>query len=309
MWLLGEDPYANSYTWSNSTSFDNMLNWELIGIGVSIEKTNNGNIMIWHVYEWPAKSAWLQSWDMLIRIDDLIVNKTTTLTEAWEFIQGKENTTVIIVVVRNDKVYEYTITRKKVTIDPIIIEQIKPDTTLMSISMFQTNAYDSFLKKLPIITKSKNLIIDLRNNLWGDLDKTQKMLNHFIPQGQPLFHIESNNITTTTYSKGSLPLIKPETSIYFMTNHDTASASEIFAGVIHEYYPTSKIIWTQTYGKWTVQTVRANDHETVKFTTGRWLLGKTKSSIDGIWIHPDIILSDDLRTPQDEVLQYILKQI
>lgn len=95
----------------------------------------------------------------------MIVTKNTSLTQVGELIQGKVNTKVIVVVLRNDKVYEYSITRKKIIIDPIILESLNNTTTLMTISMFQTNTYDSFKEKLSTITSNKNLIIDLRNNL------------------------------------------------------------------------------------------------------------------------------------------------
>ncbi len=309
MALLGTDPYANSYTGNDSQSFDNMLNGEVIGIGISVQKDYNNNTIIWHIYEWPAFSAWLQQGDILIRVDNLMIEQQTSLTDIGDAIQGKVGTKVILVVLRNDKVYEYTLTRKKISIDPIIIEQIKPDTILMTISMFQTNTYDSFLKKFPIINQSKNLIIDLRNNLWGSLSDTEQMLHHFIQKGLPLYHIQTNTTIETTYSKGKTPSLSQTNPLYIMTNHNTASASEIFAGVIHEYYPNSKIIGTTTYGKGTVQTVRSNSHETVKFTTGKRLLGKSKTSIDGIGLKPDIQLSDNIKTPQDEVLQYILNQL
>lgn len=135
------------------------------------------------------------------------------------------------------------------------------------------------------------------------------MLHHFIQKGLPLYHIQTNTTIETTYSKGKTPSLSQTNPLYIMTNHNTASASEIFAGVIHEYYPNSKIIGTTTYGKGTVQTVRSNSHETVKFTTGKRLLGKSKTSIDGIGLKPDIQLSDNIKTPQDEVLQYILNQL
>lgn len=78
-------------------------------------------------------------------------------------------------------------------------------------------------------------------------------------------------------------MIQGDTSLYFLTNHDSASASEIFIGVLHDYFPHSKIIGTPTYGKGTVQTIWTNDQqETLKFTTGKWLLGKSNSSIDTI---------------------------
>lgn len=245
-----------------------------------------------------------------MRVNDTFFTKSTSLTDIGELIQGQVDTKVVIAVLRKDKVYEYTITRKKLIIDPIIIEEITQDTTLMTISSFQTNTYESFSKKLPTLATSKNLIIDLRNNLGGSLEDTTSMLNHFIEKGQPLYHIDTNGTIDTTYSLGKKPALSSTTPIYFLTNHDTASASEIFAGVIHEYYPNSHIIGTTTYGKGTVQTVWTNDNnETIKFTTGRRLLGKTKTSIDGIGLKPEVSLSDNLTTPQDEIIEYVLKKI
>ena len=136
------------------------------------------------------------------------------------------------------------------------------------------------------------------------------MLDHFIDKGQPLYSIvETNGDKNVTYSAGSTPLIHRDTNIYFLTNHDSASASEIFLGVIHDYYPTSKIIGTTTYGKGTVQTVRTNEkNETIKFTTGRWYLGKSNTSIDHVGFTPDVILTDNPSTPHDEVIDYAIQQ-
>ena len=271
--LLGDDPYAKSYTGDKAKDFDDLLNGELVGIGISIKKDALGNAIIGYVYDGPAKAAGLQQEDILLRVNDTFFTKQTTLTDIGDLIQGKVDTKVVIAVLRQDKVYEYTITRKKLIIDPIILEDIAKDTTLMTISSFQTNTYESFSKKLPTLVSSKNLIIDLRNNLGGSLEDTTSMLNHFIAQGQPLYHIDTNGTIDTTYSLGEKPALASTTPIYFLTNHDTASASEIFAGVINEYYPNSHIIGTTTYGKGTVQTVWTNDkNETIKFTTGRRLL-------------------------------------
>lgn len=307
---LLQDPYANSYTGQDSQHFEQSLNGEFVGIGVVLEKQSDGSIKLWHIYDGPAKWAGLQKGDTLIRVDNTIITTTTSLTEVVELIQWKIGSKVIIVVLRNNKIYEYSIIRRKIIIDPIITESINPTTTLMKISMFQTNIYESFKKYLPVLTQSNNLIIDLRNNLWWDLYNTEQILHHFIPQGQPLYHIDINGILDTTYSQWKTPSINNQKSIYLLTNNNTASASEIFAWVVHDYFPNSTIIGTPTYGKWTIQTVWTNErNETIKFTTGKRLLGKNKNSIDQVWLQPDIILSDNIQTPQDELLQYVINQL
>lgn len=307
--LLGDDPYAQNYSGKNAQDFDNLLQWELVGIGVSLQKDSENNTIIGHVYDGPAKNAGIQKGDSIIRVDNTMITKKTTLTDVGDLIQWKEWTTVVIALLRDNKVIEYTINRKKITIDPIVIEDIWTHSTLMTISMFQTNTYDSFIKKLPSLQQSKSIVIDLRNNLWWSLEDTRQMLNHFIPKGNTLYSIQTNTDTEKVISQWAKQSLSPSTPIYFLTNNDTASASEIFAGVIHEYYPNSKIIGTTTYGKWTVQTVYETSSQTVKFTTGKRLLGKSNTWIDGIWLQPDVIISDKIDTPQDEVIDYVLKQL
>lgn len=51
------DPYAESYRGQQAQDFDNRLQGELIGIGVSLEKNNNGDVVIGYVYDGPAQQA------------------------------------------------------------------------------------------------------------------------------------------------------------------------------------------------------------------------------------------------------------
>lgn len=63
----------------------------------------------------------------------------------------------------------------------------------------------------------------------------------------------------------------------------TASAAEMMAGIVREYYPSRvQIVGEQTFGKGTMQTIRTLDTASLKLTTAQWSLGRSKTIIDGI---------------------------
>lgn len=307
--FLKDDPYAEYYTGINATDFKNTIEGDYVGIGIALEQKNNG-IIISSVYDGPAKNAGIQIWDKILYVNTTRVDRTLTLSDIRDLIQWPEGSTVTITLLRSHQTYTYTLTRRAIQIDPITISHPQSDTTLLKIDIFNTSIYKSFTKKLPDIIWSQNLIIDLRNNPGGELEETAKMLDHIVPKGLPTYHIQdttNNKIIETRISQGKQSLVSLSTPTYILLNHNSASASEIFAGVFREYYPNSILIGTQSYGKWTVQSVWTTpDGEYVKFTTGKWLLGKSQQSIDGKWLQPDIVLSDNPITVQDEVIDYIL---
>ena len=52
-----KDPYAQSYKGKKAQDFDNRLQGELIGIGVSLQKNHNNDTLIGHIYDGPAQKA------------------------------------------------------------------------------------------------------------------------------------------------------------------------------------------------------------------------------------------------------------
>ena len=63
------------------------------------------------------------------------------------------------------------------------------------------------------------------------------------------------------------------------------------AGTIKDYFPTAKIIGTQSYGKGSVQSLSSYfDGSSFKYTVAKWFTGKSKTTIDGVGITPDIVV-------------------
>jgi len=137
------------------------------------------------------------------------------------------------------------------------------------------------------------------------------MLDHIVPQDAPIYHTVSNGIQTSFLSQWiDSTLSLEDKKIIFLINKSTASAAEIFAGVTREYDENSRIIGEQSYGKWSVQTIRTETNwGTIRFTTAHRLLGKSKKSIQGIGLTPDYAIIDNPLTLQDEVLDYVINNM
>jgi carboxyl-terminal processing protease len=137
------------------------------------------------------------------------------------------------------------------------------------------------------------------------------MLNHIVPKRKPIYYVVTDTNKKSILSQWSDSSTSLQNKkIIFLTNEYTASASEIFAGVVKEYDTNSTIIGSQSFGKWSIQTVRTYaDGSTLKITTAHRLLWKSKQSIQGKGLTPDYTISDDPWTLQDEVIEYASNNI
>ncbi len=306
------DPYSIHLTGIKNTLFEQIINGEVTGIGVMISKKNEPYLQIVSVLSWsPALEAWLLAGDRITKIDNKIVNSEDHIEDLSSQIQGAEGTSVVITIQRWNTISTFTITRKKLSIDPIQVQRISSGIVLVSISTFQTNIYKKFISHLPEILPYNTIIFDLRDNGWWVLDETKSMLDHIVPKDKVIYHTITPSTEYPTISKGTTS----ELSLYnrkmiFLINHYTASAAEIFAWVSREYDKNATIIGEPSFGKWSIQTVwNEPDGTNFKLTTAHRLLGKSKSSIQGNGIQPDIRISDNILTSQDEVLEYAIKNI
>ena len=84
----------------------------------------------------------------------------------------------------------------------------------------------------------------------------------------------------------------------------TASAAEIFAGVLKHYYPDKvSLVGTTSYGKGSVQeVVQFQDNSVLKYTVALRYVADQADSLNGKGLKPVLVLRDDPKTPQDEVL-------
>ena len=129
------------------------------------------------------------------------------------------------------------------------------------------------------------IILDLRGNSWWYLEEAVKLLWHFFPKWTLLVKSKYrayDNIDHTSEWKWELwkyPMV-------ILVDQLTASAGEIIALTFQE--SGVKIIWMQTYGKWSIQSVQDfTDWSSLKYTIWK-RYSPNDINVDWIWITPDI---------------------
>lgn len=137
------------------------------------------------------------------------------------------------------------------------------------------------------------LIIDLRNNGGGSLNASLKLLELFLDKAVLLQVKHYSGEPTLFNSRGSKKIFKKPLIVYI--NGASASASEIFAGVIQDNN-RGVIIGMPSYGKGTIQSVMDLSIGQIKLTTAQFFLPSGRSTQEK-GIIPDILFP--IRYPQD----------
>jgi carboxyl-terminal processing protease len=88
----------------------------------------------------------------------------------------------------------------------------------------------------------KRLILDLRNNPGGSLAETRSILNFFIDKPNPLIILQYPKIQVTNFASEKALTDWSKYEIVMLVNRDTASAAEIIAATVREYFPNSSVI-------------------------------------------------------------------
>jgi len=101
------------------------------------------------------------------------------------------------------------------------------------------------------------------------------------------------------------PIFSGDKPIAILINEQTASAAEIFAGVLKHYFPAKvSLIGEKSYGKGSVQeVVEFQEGSVLKYTIALRNIADKEESINHEGLKPDLILHDDPKTPEDEVLK------
>jgi carboxyl-terminal processing protease len=209
---------------------------------------------------------------------------------------GKTNiTSVILQEINTNKKQDERLTYKELSHNnkkygyikiPLFYDDFSNDTDKVDVS-FDINDILS--------SKGSNidgLIIDLRNNGGGSLNASLKLLELFLEKSVLLQVKHYIGEPTLFKSKGSSKIFKKPLIVYI--NGKSASASEIFAGVIQDN-KRGIIIGMPSYGKGTIQSVIDLEVGQVNLTTAQFFLPSGRSTqVKGIV--PDILFP--IRYPQ-----------
>lgn len=313
-WLAqwAQDPYSVYFPPTESKNFEEWLSGEFEWIGAFVDMEKPGVLkIITPIVGTPSEKAGLKWWDIIVKVDGWEIQKNTMINDAVAKIKWPAGTSVVLTILRNGETFEITVLREKIIIKDVEYKMFPNGFFYIQVKNFWDTVFQEFKKSLDELKVSgtRKIIIDLRNNPGWYLEEVTKMLSLFVPKGEKTALIQYKDFDYNYSSVWYDYLDLNDYQIYILINSWTASASEIMAGTLKDYFPNILLIGETTYGKWSVQTMKGYyDGSMLKYTIAKWATGKTQKQIDKIGISPDkeiILESEDFEKWIDTQLQYI----
>lgn len=276
------DPHNNWYGEDEAKDFKISNSLSLVGIGVSLQQRGEENVVREIIKGGPAdKSGQFVIGDRIVAVgqgEDGPLEDTSTyrLKDLVKIVRGNLGTTVriglkssedgpvrIVTLVREnikqeDQEVSYKIVDVKRNNENHKVGYILiPGFYSPAFSDDETigKSVSEDVKKILLDFNKKNVesvVVDLRNNGGGSLQEVLKLSGLFIGKNQPVVQVRN--------SQGTVEVLKSLESriwdkpLVVMINRYSASASEIFAGVIKDYN-RGILVGQTTWGKGSVQTV------------------------------------------------------
>ena len=282
-----DDPYSEYMNKTDSTEFNETVNGEYDGIGITII-SDNDVVKIVSVFDnSPAKKIGLKAGDKITAInDEKVANKNTE--QISKLIKNSKK--VKIKVTRDNEEKEYTIKKGTVDIPSVTSKMIDKDNKIgyISISIFSSNTYKEFNKALEKLEKNnmKALVIDVRNNPGGHLDQVSDIIDLFLNKNDVMYQIKNNGKKKKVYAATNS---KRKYKIAVLINKNSASASEILAAALKDSY-NSSIVGINSYGKGSVQKqYKLSNGSSIKYTVKKWYTPKGES-IDKKGVEPTEVI-------------------
>ncbi len=288
------DPYTNFFPPVNNTRSKEDLSGEFGGVGIELGYVDKTLAVMSPLKGTPAANAGLKAGDLILKIIDKKnnVNKDTTgmtLDDAVNLIRGIKGTEVTLTIFRaSEKVSrDVTLVRDTINVPSTDLKWVDSgNVAVISVNKFGEQTLTEWNKIVDEV-KSKNakgVILDLRNNPGGFLQRAVDLGSEFISSGEIVAQRDNKTTQVMNVDRTGRLIGEP---IVVLINGGSASAAEILAGALHERLGT-KLIGEKSFGKGTVQEAEdLPDGSGLHVTVAEWLLPSGRN-IHGNGLDPDV---------------------
>jgi carboxyl-terminal processing protease len=227
------------------------------GIGIQFNVLNDTLYVISPISGGPSEKVGIRAGDRIVEIDgENVAGIEITTKGVRDRLLGEKGTIVKVGVKRKhaNDVLNFTIIRDKIPIYSVDAAYlVENEIAYIKINRFASTTMNEFNEKINSLNAqgAKSLILDLRGNGGGYLDKAIDLANQFLESGQLIVYTEGIQSPRTESRSNGAGILK-EGKVIVLIDEGSASASEIVSGAIQDW-DRGIIVGRRSFGKGLVQ--------------------------------------------------------
>jgi carboxyl-terminal processing protease len=298
------DRFSEYFSPEALTAFNEQIEGHFSGIGLTVVEVKKGLLVTSVFPRSPAKAAGIAPGDTIVSVEGESLAGVSS-TEATKKIKGPDGSEVTIAVRdgKSGKLRKLTLTRAEVTLPNVShkVESMKGrELGYVRLLSFSEGAHAQLANAIGRVQDegAEGIVVDLRHNPGGLLQEAVLSASLFLPKGEPVVSTKSRSQGESSYEtsgdrKTKLPLV-------VLIDGGTASAAEILAAALADD-GDAPVVGTTSYGKGVFQEEQSlSNGGALKLTVGEYFTPDGVNLAESHGIHPEVKVSDDLKTPADE---------
>lgn len=254
------------------------------GIGVEFNIFHDSVFVVTPLAGGPSAAVGIRTGDVIIQANqEPLTGPTLSSEKVFKALRGPKGTEVSLKIVRKGyaKPLVFKVKRDKIPTFSVDAAYLLPDqkTGFIRINRFSESTFEEFKKHTSSLLNSgmKQLILDLRGNPGGYMDRATDMLDEMIGGDGLLVYTQGrdprNNYEVFAGKAGKLE----NTPIVVLVDEGSASAAEIVSGTLQDY-DRAWIVGRRTFGKGLVQApISLSDGSELRLTISRYYIPSKRS--------------------------------
>ena len=272
------DPHTSYFNSADAVMARTPLEAGFDGIGVEFNVYQDSVIVVTALSGGPSEAAGTQSGDKIIKADSINLTGPKLNSQLiFKALRGKSGSEVKLLIKRNTQKNLLTFNIKRDRIPSFSVSagyMINANTGLIKVDRFSETTFKEFKSTLKNLKNlgMKQLILDLRGNPGGYMDRATDMVDEFVDGKKLIVYTDGKG---TQYDKKTFSGnegIFEDGALIVLVDEGSASASEIVAGSLQDN-DRALIIGRRSFGKGLVQMpVNLSDGSEIRLTISRYYI-------------------------------------
>ncbi|HEX8349642.1 MAG TPA: S41 family peptidase [Hymenobacter sp.] len=270
------DPHSTFIPAKQQQQASAFLQSDFDGVGVEFNLFRDTVTVVAPLSGGPAELAGLQPGDQILRLNgEAVSGVQLTVEQMTSKMRGPRGSRVQLLVRRRgqSKPLTLAVMRNRIPNSSVdVAYMVDNQTGYLKISRFATGTYDEFKSALSDLRRQglTRLVLDLRGNPGGYLDRATKIADEFIGGTRKIVYTDGkgDQYDTQTFSRVAGEF--EEGPLVVLVDEGSASASEVVAGALQDH-DRALVVGRRTFGKGLVQQpITLNDGSELRLTIARY---------------------------------------